>query len=106
MAVIEITKENFEQEVLNASVPVLVDFWAPWCGPCKQVAPLVDEFASDMQAQGIAKVVKVNIDDNQELAVKYQVQSIPTFAAFANKEVIAIHVGGLKKDGMLKLLGL
>ena len=81
-----ISSKNFEEEVLNSRVPVLVDFWASWCGPCKMMSPVVEEIANEME--GKAKVCKVNVDDEQELAIKYGIMSIPTFLIF--KEGVAL----------------
>jgi len=84
---------NFEAEVLKSTTPVLVDSWAEWCGPCKQIAPVLNELAEEFT--GKAKVAKLNIDDgaNQQLAVTYRVQSIPMFLVFKDGQVVAQHVG-------------
>ena len=91
MAVITITKDNFEQEVLRSEIPVLVDFWASWCGPCKMFSPIVDEFAQEHQ--GAVKVGKINIDEEQDLAAQFRVMSIPTAMLFENGQVKETLVG-------------
>ena len=77
MSVINLDSKNFEEEVLNSEVPVLIDFWATWCGPCRMMAPVVEEIANEVGEK--AKVCKVNIDENKDIAEKYDVMSIPTF---------------------------
>ena len=99
MAVV-LTKENFEQEVLKADKPVLVDFWAEWCGPCQMMLPVIEELAKE---QTEIKVCKVNVDEQMELARQYRVMSIPTFLVFKNGEIIAQTLGAQRKE---KLLGL
>ena len=94
-AVSEVTDNSFQAEVIESDVPVLVDFWAPWCGPCRRVSPIVEEIASD---KGEAlKVVKLNIDDNQQTAVKYNVMSIPTLMVFSNGELKKTVIGAYPK---------
>ena len=101
MSVIELTKDNFEAEVLNSDVPVLVDFWAPWCGPCKMLSPVIEEVAK--QAQGF-KVGKVNTDENQELAMKYNIRTIPTLIVFKDGKEFNKSIGVISKDEILKLV--
>ncbi len=84
-SVAEVSEGTFENEVLQSGQPVLVDFWAPWCGPCRQIAPLIEQLASENS--GSVKVVKVNIDDNQEIARQYGVMSIPTLMIFKDGDV-------------------
>ncbi|MEA4922512.1 MAG: thioredoxin [Eubacteriaceae bacterium] len=101
MAVIEITKENFEAEVLKADKPVLVDFWAPWCGPCRMVGPVVEEISGERDD---IKVGKINVDEQQELAMKFSVMSIPTLIVFKNGEIAAKDVGAKPKEEILQML--
>ena len=102
MAVITLTKENFEAEALNASVPVLVDFWASWCGPCRMVSPIVDEIAEE--SDGSYKVGKVNVDEQPELASQFGVMSIPTLIVLENGKVKNTAVGARPKEFILGLL--
>jgi thioredoxin 1 len=87
----ELSHDNFDQEVLQAGEPVLVDFWAPWCGPCRLITPIIEELAAENQ--GSVKVTKVNIDDNPETAQRYGVMSIPTLMIFKNGDVTDRFVG-------------
>jgi thioredoxin 1 len=91
-----VTLDTFDKDVLQSDVPVLVDFWAPWCGPCRAVAPAVDEVASEFQ--GKAKVVKVNVDEQPEIASKYGVQSIPTLSIFKEGRVVDQILGNVPKQ--------
>lgn len=101
--VVEITDANFEAEVVQSGVPVLLDFWAPWCGPCRLIAPVIEEIASDRA--GKAKVGKVNVDENQQLAVKFRVNSIPMLLFLKNGQVADQVVGaGTSKAGLLAKL--
>ena len=96
MAVLHLTKENFDAEVLSADVPVLVDFWASWCGPCKMIGPVIEQLAQDFA--GKAKIAKVNVDDEGELALRFEVMSIPTVFVFKNGEIVEKAVGAFPKD--------
>jgi thioredoxin 1 len=91
-----INDDEFEQEVENSALPVLVDFWAEWCGPCKQLSPIMDELARDLQ--GKLKIVKINIDDNTETPSKYGVKGIPTMILFKEGKQVAVKVGALPKS--------
>ena len=103
MSVITLTKENFEQEVLRSDKPVLVDFWASWCGPCRMVSPIVDEIAEE---RSDIKVGKVNVDEQQMLAAQFSVMSIPTLLVFKDGKIAASAVGLQSKEGLKKLLGI
>jgi len=96
--VTEVTDNNFQAEVLEADVPVLVDFWAPWCGPCRRVAPVVEEIAKERGEE--LKVVKLNVDDNQGTAVAYDVLSIPTLILFRHGEVATKVIGAYPKKSL------
>ena len=102
MAELTITQQNFEQEVLLAKEPVLVDFWATWCGPCRMLAPVIEEIANEYA--GKVKVGKVNVDDERELALEYGVSSIPTVMVFQNGEVKQTSVGYPPKEEIEQLL--
>ncbi|HHT66604.1 MAG: thioredoxin [Caldicoprobacterales bacterium] len=104
MSAITITKDNFNKEVMESNVPVLLDFWAPWCGPCRMVGPLVEQLSDEVQGQ--AKVGKVNVDEQTELAAAFQVSSIPTLAVVKDGKVSAIQIGARSKNDMKKMLGL
>lgn len=101
MAVIEITAENFEEEVIKAEQTVLLDFWAGWCGPCQMLSPLVDEVAEERED---IKVGKINVDEQQELAMKYQVMSIPMLLVMKQGKIANKSVGLISKEEILNLL--
>ena len=100
--VTELSESNFQAEVLQATEPVLVDFWAPWCGPCRMIAPLVEELSQDNGDS--VKVAKINIDDNQALASSYSVSSIPTLLIFKNGDVVERFVGVQPKNRLQEAL--
>ncbi len=102
MAVVTITKENFEQEVLQSAKPVLLDFWASWCGPCRMLSPVVDEVAEERTD---VKVGKVNVDEQPELAGQFGVMSIPTLLVFEQGKLVRQAVGARPKTSVLELLG-
>ncbi len=96
MAEITLTPDNFDSEVLKSSLPVLVDFWATWCGPCQMLAPVLEEFANENE--GKIKVGKVNVDENRELAMEYRISSIPTLILFENGGPKKTSLGFLTKE--------
>ena len=100
--VLNITIENFEKSVLNSEIPVLVDFWAPWCGPCKMMGPTIEELAAEVKD---VKIAKVNIDENPELAHKYGIMSIPTLVLFKDGKAVNTKVGLQPKAGILQMMG-
>ena len=101
MAAIFVSNENFESEVLKSDVPVLVDFWAPWCGPCQMLGPIVEDVAEENTD---IKVCKVNVEENPNLAVQYKIMNIPTIVAFKNGEVYKKSVGIISKSEILELV--
>lgn len=101
MAVVKLNTDNFEQEVMQADQTVLVDFYADWCGPCKMMAPVVEEVSNE--AAGV-KVCKINIDENMEIAQKFGVMSIPTFIAFKNGEIAGKQIGAVQKSALVNLV--
>lgn len=102
MAVVKLTAENFEKEVLQSEKPVLVDFYADWCGPCQMMGPVVEEISNEVND---AKVCKINIDEQMPIAQKYGVMSIPTFIVFKNGDVADKKMGAMPKSAVLSMLG-
>ena len=101
MSAVNINKNNFQNEVLNSEMPVLLDFWAPWCGPCRMVSPIVDEIAAE---RGDIKVGKVNVDEEPELAGQFGVMSIPTLVVMKGGKVVNQMVGARPKNQILAML--
>lgn len=102
MAALHITTDTFESEVLNSDKPVLIDFWATWCGPCQMQGPIIDDIANELSD---VKVCKVNVDENPDLAKKYRVMSIPNLVVIENGALKTQEVGVHDKKGILKMLG-
>lgn len=102
MATLHFTQENFKQDVLESDKPVLVDFWATWCGPCRMIAPIVEQLAQEYD--GRAKVGKVDVDENPEIARRYGVQSIPTLAVIKGGQVVSKVVGAYPKPRIAEML--
>ncbi|AGB18856.1 thioredoxin [Thermoanaerobacterium thermosaccharolyticum] len=96
MAEVTITKNNFQEEVVNSNIPVLVDFWAEWCGPCRMVSPIIEELANDYE--GKVKVGKINVDEENELAMQFKIMSIPTIALFKDGKMVDKIVGARPKS--------
>ncbi len=99
---ITINKNNFEQEVIKSEIPVIVDFWATWCGPCRMIAPILEEIANENV--GKIKVAKINVDEEMELAVKFKIEAIPTLLIFKNGEIVNKSLGVLGKEEILNLV--
>jgi thioredoxin 1 len=102
MGAMHVDEKTFQAEVINSSLPVLVDFWAEWCGPCKMLAPIIDEVAEEMKSQ--LKVVKVNVDNAQDLAMQYNVMSIPTLLIFKNGQIAGQMIGAIPKQQLINKL--
>ena len=100
--IVNTTDSQFEADVLQADTLVLVDYWAPWCGPCNMIAPILDEIAGEYE--GKVRIVKVNVDDNQATAAKYGVRGIPTLSLFKNGQLVATKVGALAKSQLTAFL--
>ena len=101
MKTLHITKESFQKEVLESKIPVLLDFWAPWCGPCRMVGPILDEIAEERED---IKVCKVNVDDEPELAAAYQISSIPTLMVIKEGKIVNQSLGAKPKAQILAML--
>lgn len=100
--IVELSDSVFESEVINSDIPVLVDFWAPWCGPCKALAPVIDEISRDFDGQ--VKVGKVNVDENPEISMKFGIRSIPTLIVFKNGDVLEQVIGAVPKSEIEKAI--
>ncbi len=103
MAELVITNENFEQEVLKADKPAIIDFWAPWCGPCRMMGPVIEKFAEEFDGKYV--VGKVNVDDEEELAGRFNIMSIPTIKVFKNGQEAATALGVQTREKLLELIG-
>ncbi len=103
MSVVTVTKDNFEKEVVDSSVPVLIDFWASWCGPCRMLSPVIEEIASEVKDK---KICKVNVDEQPELARKFGVMSIPTLVVMNKGELVKKSLGVQPKNAVLSMLNI
>lgn len=103
MAELTITNDNFEQEVLKADKPVVIDFWAPWCGPCRMMGPVIEKFAEEFE--GTYVVGKVNVDDEEELSERFNIMSIPTIKVFKNGQETASALGVQTREKLLDMIG-
>lgn len=103
-SVAEISEKLFETEVLNSELPVLLDFFAPWCGPCRALAPVLEELSKDPDYKDKVKILKLNVDENAELAKKYNIRSIPTLILFKNGSQLTTVSGGKSKSELIKIL--
>lgn len=102
MLEVNLTKQNFTEEVLNSKIPVIVDFWATWCGPCKMLAPVLEQVAEEYE--GKIKVCKVNVDEEQDLAMEFQIMSIPTLLFFKSGEIAKTSVGFVSKSELKEII--
>lgn len=100
--VVVLNKDNFDKEAVNSDMPVIIDYWATWCGPCRMVAPIMEELSEEYD--GKAKICKVNVDEESELAVKFRIMSIPTIMIYKNGQMVERIVGARSKDEFKKLL--
>lgn len=103
MSELILTDDNFEAEVLKSETPVFVDFWAPWCGPCQMMGPIIEELAAEYEGKNM-KIAKLNVDESQTTAGKYKVMSIPTFFMFKGGEVVDQMVGGVTKEKLKEMI--
>ena len=104
MSAVNVTIDNFDNEVMKSDLPVLLDFWAPWCGPCRMVGPIIDQLSEEVK--GEAKVVKINVDEQAELAAAFKITSIPTLAVIKDGKITSMQAGARNKNDMRKMLGI